>query len=266
MITVPTHIEEHHLDGRRVFVKRDDLCTSPPAPPLGKLRGLELVVGRLVTQGETVIGCWDTRLSKLGHGLAAVARCFPGVKSVVCYPHLKNSEVPKPILAAAELGAEIVAMRGNHVSICFAQASRIVACKGGVMLPFGMDCAESVTAIANEASQVPSSILKKGTVVVCCGSGVTLAGLLRGLNPMPRQVIGVSSGRSLEKISQCLRKHLREIPTNLILVPARMPYNSSPSIDCPFPTHPNYDLKAWEYLADNLATLDPPLLFWNVGA
>ena len=123
----------------------------------------------------------------------------------------------------AELGADIVAMGGNHVSICFAQATRIVARKGGVMIPFGMDCPESVTAIADEASRVPASILRNGTVVVCCGSGVTLAGLLRGLNPMPRHVVGVSSGRSLDKIRQCLRKHLHEIPANLTLIPARMP-------------------------------------------
>ena len=62
------------------------------------------------------------------------------------------------------------------------------------------------------ASRVPASILRNGTVVVCCGSGVTLADLLRGLSPMPRHVVGVSSERSLDKIRQCVRKHLHENP------------------------------------------------------
>jgi 1-aminocyclopropane-1-carboxylate deaminase/D-cysteine desulfhydrase-like pyridoxal-dependent ACC family enzyme len=266
VITVATQIEEHRLYGHRVFVKRDDLCGRPPAPPLGKMRGLSSVVARLVAEGETTIGCWDTRLSRLGHGLAAVAWGFRGVKTVVCYPHLKGGEVPEPIARAAALGAEIVQMRGNHVSICFSQATRIVARKGGVMIPFGMECPESVEAIAEEAREVPPSLLRGGTVVVCCGSGVTLAGLLRGLVPMPRQVIGVSSGRSLDKIRQCVRRHLDHLPANLTLIPARMPYDSRPSIDSPFPTHPNYDLKAWEYLAENVHRLHPPLLFWNIGA
>ena len=261
-----TPIENYYWNRRRIFVKRDDLCCHPPAPPLGKLRGLELLVRRLVAQGVTTIGCWDTRVSKLGQGLAAVAREFKGVKPIVCYPHLKNGEIPVPIKKAKELGAEVVQMRGNHVSICYAQATKIVARQGGVMIPFGMDCPESVTAIAAEARRVPVEILRNGTVVVSCGSGVTLSGLLNGFDPMPKRVIGISSGRSLSKLLQCLRKYLPEVPTNVTLIPARMPYNSSPSQSCPFPTHPNYDLKAWKYLVDNLESLKSPLLFWNIGA
>ena len=83
---------------------------------------------------------------------------------------------------------------------------------------------------------------------------------------MPRRVIGVSSGRSLKKLHQCIRKYVHEIPANVTLIPASMPYDSIPSQDCPFPAHPNYDLKAWTYLVENLKSLTSPLLFWNIGA
>ncbi len=261
-----TPIEEHRLGRRRVFVKRDDLCSRAPAPPLGKLRGLEPLISRLVAQGATTIGCWDTRVSKLGQGLAALARDFDGLTSIVCYPQLKNGPIPAPVLSARQLGAEIVPMRGNHVSICFAQATRIVSRRGGVMIPFGMDCPESVAAIADEARRVPPAILRNGTVVVSCGSGVTLAGLLQGFDPAPRRVVGVSSGRSLGRLRQCLEKHLNHVPANVTLIAASEPYESVPTLDCPFPTHPNYDLKAWKYLVEHLESLTPPLLFWNIGA
>jgi hypothetical protein len=247
---------------------RDDLCCRPPALPLGKLRGLELLVRRLVAQGVTTIGCWDTRVSKLGQGLVTVARGFKGVKSIVCYPHLKNSEVPVPIQKAEELGAEVIPMRGNHVSIYYAQATKIVARRGDVMVPFGIDCPESVTAIADEVFRVPVEILRNGTVVVSCGSGVTLSGLLNGFDPMPKRVIGISSGRSPSKILRCLRKYLTEVPANVTLIPASMPYNSSPLQSCPFPTHLNYDLKAWKYLVYNLESLKSPLVVlehWRVN-
>src|SRR5262249_10969920 len=147
---------------------------------------------------------------------------------ILCYPHLKNGSVPAPMRVAHELGAEIVPMRGNHVSICFAQAAKIVARKGGVMIPFGVDCSEPVDAIAAEARRVPAALLCRGTLVVSCGSGVTLAGLLRGLDPLPQRVIGVSAGRSSAKIRACLRKYLRTVPDQVTIIPAGMPYDSTP--------------------------------------
>ena len=115
-------------------MKREDLCADAPAPPLGKLRGMVRVVDKLVAGGAEKIGCWDTRVSKMGIGLA-VACASRGVQAIVCYPHLKNGATPDTIRRAAALGAEIVKMRGNHVSICYSQATRIVRKKGGEMIP-----------------------------------------------------------------------------------------------------------------------------------
>jgi 1-aminocyclopropane-1-carboxylate deaminase/D-cysteine desulfhydrase-like pyridoxal-dependent ACC family enzyme len=265
-IVTSTPIEEYEVGQRRVYVKREDLCCRPPAPPLGKLRGLEHIVNSYVANKVRIIGCWDTRVSKLGQGLAALVGQFEGVEAIVCYPRLKNGPVPSAIQAAEKLGATIVSMRGNHVSICFAQASEIVKKKGGVMIPFGLDCAESVTAIASEANSVPYEVLDGGTVVLSCGSAVTLSGLLKGFDPKPRKVIGISSGRSVAKLQKCIQRHCGEIPKFVKLIPASIPYDAVPTQESPFPTHPNYDLKAWKYLVENIHRLTPPILFWNIGA
>lgn len=263
---VSTPIEVHKVAGRSVFVKRDDLCCDPPAPPLGKLRGLDAIVSSLTANGHRTIGCWDTRVSKLGVGLAAAMRDVRGGRAVFCYPQLKNGPVPETVLLAEALGADIVSMRGNHVSICYAQARKIVEARGGVMLPFGLECAAAVGAVAGEAQSVPARHLANGTVVLSCGSGVTLSGLLRGLRPQPHRVIGISAGRSLAKLRGCVLRYVGEIPRHLVLVPAAVPYDFTCTDCCPFPAHPNYDRKAWRYLSDNIKMLKPPVLFWNIGA
>lgn len=132
------------------------------------------------------------------------------------------------------------------------------------MLPFGLDCEAAVREVAREAARTPAS-LASGTLVLSCGSGVTLAGLLMGLPVHPRSVIGVSSGRSVANIRRCIESYVR-LCCAVCLVPARMTYYDSPPIECPFPAHPNYDLKAWHLLVQEIGSFIDPVLFWNIGA
>jgi hypothetical protein len=94
---------------------------------------------------------------------------------------------------------------------------------------------------------------------------VTLAGLLKGLAASPRRIIGISSGRALSQIEKCIKRHVSELPDNIHLFPASVPYHQAPALSCPFPCHPHYDLKAWEHLLNHLDDYEDPILFWNVG-
>jgi hypothetical protein len=260
-----TPIEEVVVKGVTVFVKRDDLFGRPPAPPLGKLRGMRIVLRTLYENDVRLVGCWDTRVSRLGEGLAAACREFPRMRAVVSYPTRNGTPLPGPVSRAAHLGATILPLRGNHVAICFAQSKTKVEALGGVMLPFGLECQEAVTGVAKEAARVPPDLCR-GTIVLCCGSGVTLAGLVTGLKQLPQRLIGISSGRSLAKIRSCIQRYVAKPPRCVELVKALMPYDSVSTVACPFPAHPNYDLKAWQYLQNNIRKLKPPILFWNIGA
>jgi hypothetical protein len=133
------------------------------------------------------------------------------------------------------------------------------------MLPFGMECPEAVEAVASEAGLVPPELVNGGTVILSCGSGVTLAGLVQGLQGNPRQIIGISSGRSVTQIRRCVSRHIGGVPDNVQLVSPTMPYHDAPVIACPFPCDPHYDLKAWQHLDVNLDNYPDPILFWNVG-
>ena len=133
------------------------------------------------------------------------------------------------------------------------------------MLPFGLECPEAVAAVAMEARRTPSDVAR-GTVVLCCGSGVTLAGLIRGLPVAPAKIVAVSSGRSLARIRACLLRYVETVPSSVELLPAIMAYDAVPQLQCPFPSHPNYDLKAWWLLTKEIGRLEDPVLFWNIGA
>src|SRR5260370_38973516 len=93
-----TPIERYFLDGRSVYVKRDDLYAAPPAPPLAKLRGAMSLLTRLYSDGVRLVGCWDTRISALGQGIAACCSCFPCMRTIVAYPNIKWSAERVPVV------------------------------------------------------------------------------------------------------------------------------------------------------------------------
>jgi 1-aminocyclopropane-1-carboxylate deaminase/D-cysteine desulfhydrase-like pyridoxal-dependent ACC family enzyme len=261
-----TPIEIHWIKKRRIHVKRDDLYGAAPAPPLAKLRGMRLLLRKLHGEGIRLVGCWDTRISKLGEGLAACCKELPGMKCIVSYPTKQGIPEPESIKKAKDLGAEILPVPGGRINICFYKARIFVEKKGGKMLPFGFECPEAVDGVKNEASKVPISLIRKSTLVLCCGSGVTLAGLILGLPALPKRIIGISSGRSPKNILSCLKRNGAPAPVGLEIRDAGVPYSERATCECPFPTHPNYDLKAWEYLVENLKTIKGEILFWNIGA
>jgi 1-aminocyclopropane-1-carboxylate deaminase/D-cysteine desulfhydrase-like pyridoxal-dependent ACC family enzyme len=261
-----TPIESYVVADKIVYVKREDLYGTHPLPPLSKLRGLKKLLDRLYAEGVRTVGCWDTRVSKLGQGVAVIAQNYPGMRAIVSYPKKIGEPVPRAIEVAATHGAEIYPVRGNHVIICYSQVGAYVRSKGGTMLPFGLECTESVAAISEEASTVPSNYYSGGTVLLSCGSGVTLAGILSGLRNTPSKIIGISSGRSVAKITKCITNYAGPLPDTVAIKENQLPYYATPVFDCPFPTHPNYDLKAWQYLVKHIDQLEGPILFWNIGA
>lgn len=261
-----TPVEQHRIRKRRVFVKRDDLYGRPPAPPLAKLRGLRLVLADAYERGVRLVGCWDTRISMLGLGLAASCREFRSMRCIVSYPMGKGDEVPPLARLAGDLGAELFPVPAARINICFATARRHILQRGGMMLPFGLECQEAVDAVASEAARADPACYAGGTIVLVCGSGVTLAGLLRGLTAQPHRIVGVSSGRSCENILRCVRRYVPQLPTYIELHDAEIPYRIPLVYPCPFPSNAHYDLKGWKYLVENLQKFREPILFWNIGA
>lgn len=261
-----TPVRAYRIGRKIVHVKRDDLFGRHPAPPLGKLRGLVPVLERLHASGQRLVGCWDTRISQLGHGLAVLASRFDGMRTVVVYPAARDGREPENVALARQYGAVVVPDRGNVPLVAWGRARKLVQQLGGSILPFGLECAEAVEAVAAEFRRVRPSLYERGTIVVSAGSGVTVSGILRGVRAKPRRVIAVSAGRSVQLITQTIRRQVGDVPHELVVLPAKRRYADPGQIECPFPCHPNYDLKAWEELVNGARQLPTPLFFWNVGA
>ena len=274
VVFLSTPIESYAINGKEIYVKREDLCCrdSPNMPPLAKLRGASILLEKLKAQGVEILGNQDTRVSMSGLGVAALCKEL-SMSCILGYPDGREG-APVHLQKAQELGAELYPLRPNYIRILYAQTKKYVEGKKGYMLPFGLVCAESVLAVAEEASTVPDELLT-GTLVICVGTGTMLTGVLLGLRRLP-VVVGISSGMSLANQERNIRRllfeanvsqaRLSEINDKLRLLPAIMPYSEECEFEVPFPTHKNYDAKAWLWLCQHVDELEPPVLFWNIGA
>src|SRR5229473_2493197 len=121
-----TPVECYRVHGRNVWVKRDDMFAGWPAPPLGKLRGAVVILSRLRRHGVRLVGCWDTRISALGQGIAACALRYPGLQVVTAYPSIRGCGVPAPLRIAEELGAEVLPVRPGRITVSYAAARQVL--------------------------------------------------------------------------------------------------------------------------------------------
>jgi 1-aminocyclopropane-1-carboxylate deaminase/D-cysteine desulfhydrase-like pyridoxal-dependent ACC family enzyme len=258
-----TPIERYYIKRRRVWVKRDDLFCK--TPPVAKTRGLRRLLKRLVREKCGLVGCFQSRVSDVGHAVAVVAREFPGIEVLVGVVGGPGGGVSSATTHARALGAEVVLLKPNVGNVCHAQISRIVQRRNGFMIPFGFEFREAVEGVEHEARSVDEKLSAGGTVVLCCGSGVTLAGLLRGLPGRPRKVLAVSCGRTEKRIAACVARHATWDKQLIEFVPPIMPYAIPCDCPCPFPCNRFYDRKAWRVLTERMSELTQPVLFWNVG-
>lgn len=259
-------IEVHRVAGRDLFVKRDDLCAKPPFPPLAKVRGLPALLERLVGNQVGRVGVFESAVSQVGVSLAESCRYFPSLVPYVFFARTINRRYSRSAEAAERAGATLVPLANNVLNVCYGQARRHMQNIGGFLIPFGFEFPESLAAIEREASQVAPELVRGGSLIVSAGSGVTISGILNGLQEQPFSCFAVSTGRSERAIRRCVQRNLRADTTLPTIVPPKWAYSDVPKIEAPFPCDPYYDLKAWAFLVGSIDLLRDPILFWNVGA
>ena len=269
-----TPIEEYRVGSTTVYVKREDLYGQPPMPPLAKLRGIRMVLDSLYLKGVRTIGVLDTRVSKSGQGVAAVRKYeHPDMKLMLAYPVSKaDRSVPSQHQEAEKIGAVLYPQQATRQSIMWYKFKRIVEEEGGVMLPHGLPFVDTAVSVAREAATVPKELLQ-GSLVLIVGTGTMLAGILLGLEILPKLIVGISAGKSTEGQFRTINDIMRQVAPFMSLksgdVKLKQPimdYSVADDYPCPFPSHPNYDRKAWRWLCEHIKELPEPVLFWNIGA
>ncbi len=277
-----TPVEEYHEQGIPVLVKREDRCAPKGAPPFSKIRGIMRHLGGLRDRGVTTVGYTETSISMAGWGVAWACKEL-GMKAVIFDPQYKD---PLKLLQHhrrqwRKYNAGIEPIQAGMARVNWNISKRLLAQRYGpdaVLLPLGLPFEESIEATAQEMVRTLAHLKFTDplSVVVNVGSGTIAAGVWQGLeqSPLPGAVVYGIMGRTGDarrKLTLIARK-AKVFPdgifspkTQFTIVDPGWEYTDKSTAPCPFPCHPYYDRKAWQWLTENISNVPHPILFWNIG-
>ena len=268
-----TPLEEHLCGEKKVYVKRDDLLNGNlDLPPWAKMEGIRRVLESGELSKDKPIIHLSVRVSYSGWALAYIGKEL-GFKIKIAYPDTKD--YPKKALEKIEsLGAELVPMKPNILSIVISSVGILAEKEKYQMMPYAFNHSEYITYF-KERTQ---SIMQKKNfkhLVINAGSGVTPSGILQGF--MNFETFGVQSEEdkkyahlittaSKSSIANMLKKwnvydrnqtQIHETPHDF--------FDDMDWCETPFPCNGNWDKKAWSWLKENGCKLDGDVLFYNLG-
>lgn len=270
-----TPVEEYTLRGRTVLVKREDQAAPYPGPPFSKVRGLVPYLEDLKEIGLVNIGYVETSISMAGWGVAWACHHL-GLHCIIWDPQYK--ETP-PLLAYhreqwKKFDAEIRPIKAGMAAVNFNIAAKEMrGMPESFLLPLGLPLPTTVSETAKIARETWNK-REFDTVVISVGSGTICAGLLLGLPPeVTIHGVMCRTGNITRKYRNIYTKACMPIGgllghRNLRLYDPYWEYTDRSEVDCPFPSHPNYDLKAWEWLLEAIDQdfmVEDSILFWNIG-
>jgi hypothetical protein len=274
-IFIDTPIERYKVNGRTIWVKREDLALPAPAPALAKLRGVSIRLQSIVKQGYTRVGVYDTRISKAGWGVVALVKMLNLPLTVRNYfPLLRIDWWPgiggisynksEQQIRAQELGAILIPIYpAGRTGVCYERA-RLVELPDGYMMPLGLTCEESVAEIGKIAETIPLQFLA-GSLVLSAGSGMTIAGIISTIGSYTN-IYGITPGMKPARIWKRILMITGEDYSSLAtILSAPGDYYEPDDIETPFPCSRYYDKKAWRWMLKNIKDLSDPILFWNIG-
>jgi 1-aminocyclopropane-1-carboxylate deaminase/D-cysteine desulfhydrase-like pyridoxal-dependent ACC family enzyme len=246
---------ERHGD---VWLKRDDTFE------FGGVRGGKVRTCAALAHGAFGLVTAGSRASPQVNIVAHVARAY----NVPCAVFVPAGDETPEIRAARAAGASVYPIRPGHNSVIKARAAefwRARAALGWFLIPFGM---ETPVAVEQTAAQVPSLFGPPWPtyrrIVVPVGSGMSLAGVLRGLDVLARTrpdladvpvlgvVVGADPTPRLDRYAPLWR-------FRCTLVPAGVDYHDA--VDAKIDgvrLDPHYEAKCARFLK-------PDDLLWIVG-
>lgn len=271
-----TPVEEYDCQDIPVLVKREDLAVEPPAPPFSKVRGLYTHLIQLKDKGTKTIGYVETSISMAGWGVAWACESL-GLKAVLYDPQYKDT----PALLKfhrrqwKKFSPDIVPIPAGRARVNYYIGRKHLLDEYGpdsVMLDLGLPLEETIAETAAEWRRTMTGLkTPPNTTVINVGSGTICAGILRGWKKGEGVIIGIMGrdANPIRKLKNIMRRS-RRLVNGLMGVPLQIhnpgwEYVEMSKRISPFPCHPYYDMKAWEWLENHVEELEPPILFWNIG-
>ena len=153
-----------------------------------------------LAQGAKGLVTSGSRASPQANIVAQVAQRL----GIPCRVHTPEGTLSPELLLARKAGAVIVQHKAGYNNVIIARAREDAKMQGWINIPFGMECQE---AVEQTAKQVACITHQTQRIIIPVGSGMSLAGLLHGLNrrnlsiPVLGVVVGASPERRLKKFA-----------------------------------------------------------------
>jgi 1-aminocyclopropane-1-carboxylate deaminase/D-cysteine desulfhydrase-like pyridoxal-dependent ACC family enzyme len=263
-----TPLQLFEVNGRDVWVKREDLCW--PFPALSKARGVYRAVERRPGKNLAVV---DTGRSLNGQLVATIGLSFG--RQVKCgYPRYvdRPNEIPGPALAIRSLGVELVPLQANRQFVMRSQMQQLLD-DSWYLFPTGLRLPETVEAVEEQMHKVYRGLGRIGTVIVPTGTGTHLAGIMRALDRIAQGYIVAVQGyaRKEERFRRDVDRMAGvNFPSSDWRVVTSMCdyFEVRPDKLPPFAANMHYEVRAWKWLTTPgcIETLRGPIVFWNIGA
>lgn len=263
-----TPLELYHIKGREVWVKRDDLMGDGDSlPPWGKLAALYELVKKYVDPSKplthlSVDGSWT------GWALAAICEALD-IEFYVSYPDSKKiSQAYLGMLQEMYPKIKMNPIRPNMMQIMYNSLRSQAKENDWQMLPYAFNHDFYKDYLADRIQP----FVHFDNLVVSSGSGVTLAGLVRGYYreelkeffPKVTRKVWTTCVSSESSINKTLKKSGIPIPLKI----RKSEYLFEDRIEgysAPFPCNQFWDIKQWKWLEENIDEIEGTILFWNVG-
>ncbi len=274
-----TPVIDYEVGELLVNVKREEMC-CPDGPPFSKMRGIVTHMKKLKESGITVVGYTETSISMAGWGIARIGKEL-GMTVVLFDPQYKNTPntLKRHRKQWKQHQAVILPIQAGRGKVNWYISKKILAKQFGpeaILLPLGIPFEETIQETEAEVIRTLNKLpYEINTFVINVGSGTIAAGLWRGVTHRQQwaDIYGIMGRtgsmagklRDIEKKAKLTTTGLFSEKTKLILEDPGWQYTERSVQKCPFPCNPFYDLKAWQWLVENIEKLDPPILFWNIG-
>jgi len=190
------------------LVKRDDLFE------IAGVCGGKARTCWAMSQGAPGLVTAGSRSSPQANVVAHVAKA----RGVPCRIHVPEGKLGSELVAAQAAGAIVIPHSPGHGSVINARAREDACERGWRAIPFAMECTEAVEQTAAQARSTVAQMNNQGPralrVVVPVGSGMSLAGILRGLAragftvPVVGVVVGACPDKRLDRWAP---KHWRNL-------------------------------------------------------
>lgn len=205
-----------------LYFKRDDLYEYGGMYG-AKVRAAKVLCEEAKKEGYTTVTTLGAKSSPQVNILASVCKEM-GLKAV---GHTTMSELQPDMKKAIEKGAEVIQHPYGYTSVLIKRAREYAVNNNAYYLPFGMDTNKSVDITAAEVESIIPYLDEIKRVVVVVGSGINLAGIIRGFmkHKIKTPILGVQVGYT--GVSKILDKYVGSgvWQNHCELVKALQPYN-----------------------------------------